>query len=181
MSDRMEKISIFLMFAVIFLHWILFSAWIIYPDTPGKFNAIHIVEGLVASSLVTYISKELVFPLSRKAPIKFLRVIPYIVWELWQIVIANFDVAYRVLHPKMPMSPRIIEFETPLRSELSLTFMANSITLTPGTITIEVVPENGKFVVHAIDKNCADALLVDQTMQNKLAYVFMEGEHDSSI
>ena len=79
------------------------------------------------------------------------------------------------------MSPRIIEFETPLRSELSLTFMANSITLTPGTITIEVVPENGKFVVHAIDKNCADALLVDQTMQNKLAYVFMEGEHDSSI
>ena len=105
---------------------------------------------------------------------KTLRLLLYIPWELWQIVLANFDVAYRVLHPKMPIDPRIIEFDTTLRSDFALTTLANSITLTPGTITIDVEPERGRFLVHAIASKAADALLVDQTMQKKVAHVYME-------
>lgn len=179
-EGKEKKIALFLLFCVIFLHWILFSVWITIPGTPGEFDAVHVAEGLIASLLVTYFSKDLVFPLSRKSVIKFMRAIPYIIWELWQIVLANLDVAYRVLHPKMPIDPRIIEFETPLRSDLAITLMANSITLTPGTITIDVEPETGKFIVHAIAKESADALVVEQTMQKKVVYVFMEGPYDSS-
>jgi multicomponent Na+:H+ antiporter subunit E len=74
----------------------------------------------------------------------------------------------------MPIDPRIIEFDTSLRSDFALVTLANSITLTPGTITILVEPERGKFWVHAIAKKPADALLVDKTMQSKVADVYME-------
>jgi multicomponent Na+:H+ antiporter subunit E len=57
---------------------------------------------------------------------------------------------------------------------MALTTLANSITLTPGTITIDVEPEEGKFQVHAIAREPAKSLLVDQTMQRKVAHVFME-------
>nr|MCR5853382.1 Na+/H+ antiporter subunit E [Methanophagales archaeon] len=103
---------------------------------------------------------------------KAYRFIFYVPWLLWQIILANFDVAYRVLHPKMPINPRIIEFDTTLRGDVSRTTLANSITLTPGTITIEV--KGSRFWVHAIADKAAEALLVDKTMQKKVAYVFME-------
>ena len=51
---------------------------------------------------------------------------------------ANFDVAYRVLHPKMPISPGIVKVKTGLKSEMARTFLANSITLTPGTMTVDI-------------------------------------------
>ncbi len=174
-----RKLSYVLTFVVMFLFWILLSAWQLSPDTPGKFDFIHISQGVAAAAITTYLSRRVLFDLSKKWYVKFIRAIPYIAWELWQIVLANLDVAYRALHPKMPLDPVVVEFETPLRSDLALTFMANSITLTPGTITIMVEPEKGKFVVHAIDKKLAEPLVVDQTMQRKLAYVFMEGQHDS--
>jgi len=61
-----------------------------------------------------------------------------------------------------------------LRSDFALVTLANSITLTPGTITIDVDPEKGRYTVHALAKEPADALTVDQTMQKKVGYVFME-------
>jgi multicomponent Na+:H+ antiporter subunit E len=75
----------------------------------------------------------------------------------------------------MPIAPCLIEIETPLRSEFALVTLGNSITLTPGTITVSVAPGKGKFLVHALAKEPADALLVDQTMQRKVAGVFQEG------
>ena len=119
--------------------------------------------------------------------VKFIRLLAYIPWELYQILLANIDVACRALHPKSfvtgrsggrfgvgPIDPAVIEFETTLRSDLALVTMANSITLTPGTITILVDPEKGKFWVHAIAKSPANALLVDQKMQKKVAHVYLE-------
>ena len=162
-------------FCAMFIFWVLLSAWIIHPEYPGHFGLLHITEGIICALIVTVISHELLIPRrGEKVLLKALRLVPYIGWELWQIVLANFDVVYRVLHPKMPIDPRIIEFETTLRSDFSLTTLANSITLTPGTITILVDPEKGKFVVHAIAKKPADALLVDKTMPRKVAHVYME-------
>ncbi|OGP92714.1 MAG: hypothetical protein A2156_11700 [Deltaproteobacteria bacterium RBG_16_48_10] len=146
--------------------WILLS---------GIFDAFHVISGLVCCSIVSVISHDLLVKgKSERKLAKLLRLLMYLPWELWQIVLANIDVAYRVLHPKMPIDPLVIEFETTLRGEFSLLTLANSITLTPGTITILVDPERGKFWVHAIAKEPADALLVDQTMQRKVAHVFME-------
>ena len=65
----------------------------------------------------------------------FIMYIPVFVWEMAK---ANFDVAYRVLHPKMPIKPGIVKVKTKLKSEMGKVFLANSITLTPGTFTIDL-------------------------------------------
>ncbi len=158
-------------FVIMFVFWVLMSACI----RPGHCDYIRIAIGMFCAAIVTLISHDLLLAGSENMNlVKTWRLLLYIPWELWQIVLANFDVAYRVLHPKMPIDPRIIEFDTSLRSDFALTTLANSITLTPGTITIDVEPERGRFLVHAIAQKPADALLVDKTMQNKVAHVYME-------
>ena len=175
MSKNEKVFAMVVTFCIMFVFWVLLSAWVSYHETPGHFNLLHVFEGIIAALIVTAISHELLVPWrGEKVLVKSLRLIPYLGWELWQIALANLDVVYRVLHPKMPIDPQVIEFETTLRSDFALTTLANSITLTPGTITILVEPEKGKFVVHAIAKKPADALLVDKTMQRKVAHVYME-------
>ncbi len=160
------------LFAITLTFFIMAPFWILLS---GIFDAFHLISGLICCLIVAFLSNDLlVTRKSQKKLLKSFRLIRYIPWELWQIVLANIDVAYRVLHPKMPIDPRIIEFETTLRGEFSQVTLANSITLTPGTITIEVDPERGKFLVHAIAKEPADALLIDQRMQKRVAHVFME-------
>ena len=165
MNQGEKTFGISLTFAIMFLFWILLS---------GLFDAFHLIAGLICCGIVALISHDLLVKgKDEKFIRKSLRLFGYIPWELWQIVLANIDVAYRVLHPRMPIDPLIIEFETPLRSDFSIVTLANSITLTPGTITITVDPGKGKFRVHAIAKEPADALLVDQTMQRKVAEIFL--------
>ena len=153
-------------FGLMFLFWTL---------CPGMFDAFHLISGVICSAIVALISHDLlVKEKGEKIFLKSLRLIRYIPWELWQIALANIDVVYRVLHPKMPIDPLIIDFETSLRGDFAIVTLANSITLTPGTITIAVEPETGRFWVHALAREPADALLVDQTMQKKVADVYME-------
>jgi multicomponent Na+:H+ antiporter subunit E len=167
MSDNSGKVfGIAVTFCAMFLFWLLLS---------GMLDALHVGAGLICSLIVALISHDLlVTGEGEKRLVKAFRFFIYLWWELWQIILANFDVTYRVLHPKMPIDPVIIEFETPLRSDFALVTLANSITLTPGTITINVDPAKGKFQVHAIAQAPADALTVDKTMQSKVAKVFME-------
>ncbi|MDI6885434.1 MAG: Na+/H+ antiporter subunit E [archaeon] len=164
-GKRGKGFGILVTFVVMFLFWLLLS---------GFFDAFHITAGIICSAIIALISHDLFMKEGGLACDKFFKLVLYIPWELWQIVLANFDVAYRVIHPKMPIDPRIIEFETTLRSDFALVTLANSITLTPGTVTILVDPEKGKFWVHAIAKSPADALLVDKTMQTKVAEVYGE-------
>ena len=164
-----KAFGILITFSIMFLFWILLSC---------LFDAFHLLVGISCSTLVAFTSHDLLVKgRSKKILLKSFKLLPYILWEFGQIFLANLDVAYRVLHPRMPIDPRVIEFETTLRGDFALVTMANSITLTPGTITILVAPETGKFWVHAIARKSADFLLVDQTMQGKVADVFMEGEH----
>ena len=69
-----------------------------------------------------------------------------IIWFLYYIPVffihmvkANLDVAYRVTHMNVPIRPGIVKVKTVLKSDLGLTFLANSITLTPGTLTIDII------------------------------------------
>jgi multicomponent Na+:H+ antiporter subunit E len=159
--------AILLTFFIMSLFWILLS---------GIFDAFHLISGLICCAIVSFLSHDLlVRGKTQKKLLKSIRLLLYVPWELWQIFLANIDVAYRVLHPKMPIDPRVIEFETSLRSDFALVTLANSITLTPGTVTISVEPEKGKFRVHALAAKAAEALLVEQTMQKKVASVYLEG------
>lgn len=74
--------------------------------------------------------------------------IPLFIWECFK---ANLDVVYRVAHPDVPIKPGIVKVKTKLKSDTGLTFLANSITLTPGTLSVDVDQENGFLYIHWIN------------------------------
>ena len=86
-----------------------------------------------------------------------LRPFSYIPWLVWQIVRSNIDVARRILSPGVPISPKLIEVPANQRTDLGKVIYANSITLTPGTISIRI--RDGMILVHALSEEAADELL----------------------
>ncbi|MBI4421067.1 MAG: Na+/H+ antiporter subunit E [Gemmatimonadetes bacterium] len=84
------------------------------------------------------------------------RLASYVPWLLWQIVLANIDVARRILSPKLPIAPRLIRVRAKQKSALGRTIFANSITLTPGTVSVDLDGED--IVVHALTSEAASEL-----------------------
>ena len=156
-----------------FLTWvILFAFWIVFS---GKFDGFHITFGMIACTIVALISGDSLFssPKPRRLILVWLRFIGYIPWLFYQIFQANLYVLYLVFHPKMMelIDPKVIEFDSRLISNISRTTFANSITLTPGTITVNV-SVLGKFAVHCIDEKSGQSL--PGHMEAKIARVFGE-------
>jgi multicomponent Na+:H+ antiporter subunit E len=173
MKVESRTFKMVLTFCVMFIFWVLLSAWTVYLPEPYDFTKVS--RGVMAALIVTLLTYEIFVPCrGEKVLLKLSRFIPYLGWELWQIYLATVDVAKRVFGI-LEVDPQVIEFDTTLRSDFALISFANSITLTPGTITIDIPdPERGRFIVHAIAKGPADSLTVDQTMQKKVGYVFLE-------
>ena len=131
--------------------------------------------GVVASALVAYWSGDLMFTSTSTKGMfgLWIRLVGYIPWLIYQIFIANIHVMYLTFHPRMLdlIDPHIMEFDSRLKSDYSRTTMANSITLTPGTITVNV-NILGRFSVHCIDRKSGEALPGD--MEKRVANVFKE-------
>jgi multicomponent Na+:H+ antiporter subunit E len=83
----------------------------------------------------------------------------YLVVFARELLTANVDVAMRVLAPSMPIHPGVIEVPLRVRSDLGITTIANSITLTPGTLTMDYDAETNSLYVHSIDARDRDAIL----------------------
>lgn len=152
-------------FLVLFLNWIVWS---------GMFDAFHLALGVISCAIVTFMSHDLLFKsekFSVRHAIEFVRFIKYIPWLLYQIILSNIHVAYLVLHPKMPIEPSVISYRSKLKKDISLVTLANSITLTPGTITADIV--NGIYIVHCISKKVADDLLTGD-MEKRVSHIFEE-------
>ncbi|MDY0098994.1 MAG: Na+/H+ antiporter subunit E [Bacteroidales bacterium] len=75
-------------------------------------------------------------------PARYLWFLVYLFIFIIECIKANFDVAYRVLHPAMPIRPGIVKIKTTLRSGFAKTMLANSITMTPGTITVDIIDDS---------------------------------------
>ena len=135
----------------------MFGFWILLS---GQFHFVLLVSGVVSSLFVAYISHDLlVGRVALSAVIaKTFRLIIYLPWLFWQIVLANLDLVYRTLHPGDKIDPHIIRFQTDLKSSKAIAILANSITLTPGTVTV-VANKDGEYIVHAIAKPPAESLL----------------------
>jgi multicomponent Na+:H+ antiporter subunit E len=86
-----------------------------------------------------------------------LRSIFYLPWLSYKIFRANIDVARIILHPDLPIDPRLVRLKASQKSELGQVIYANSITLTPGTITLDL--REGRLVVHALTKEGETELL----------------------
>ncbi len=148
---------------IVFAFWILLSA---------HFDRFHVGAGVICALIVAYASHDLLFTGTGNHTLtKTVRFIAYLPWLIYQIVLANIDVAKRALSPRMPIDPRVVTFKTMLKSDVARTALANSITLTPGTVTIDIVDD--VFYVHAIAKEPADDLLKG-AMERRIAHIFME-------
>src|SRR4030042_197130 len=136
---------------------ILIGFWIFMS---GLFDPWHFGLGLLSCALVSYMSHDLLFRnfKMRTKAIEFGRLIQYLPWLLYQIYLANLYVVKLALSPRMAekIYPHVVKFKTRLKNDLSLVAFANSITLTPGTIT--VLLEDDTFYVHAIDIGVAESL-----------------------
>ncbi len=153
-------------FLVLFLNWIIWSS---------MFDALHLLLGVISCIIVTFMSHDLLFRgerFSARYIIEFIRFIKYIPWLLYQIILSNIHVAYLVLHPEMPIEPKLIRFKSKLKKDISLVVFANSITLTPGTITADI--KDGEYHVHCLDKKVADDLLTGD-IEERVAHIFGEG------
>jgi len=139
-----------LLFFVAFITWCLLS-W--FPDWE------HLVVGVFVSIFVAFITGDLFVkrPYILKHPYRyFYFVFYYMPIFLWECVKANIDVAYRVLHPRLPIRPGIVKVNVTLKSDTGLTFLANSITLTPGTMCVDIDKEKGVLYIHCINVKAAD-------------------------
>ena len=158
----------FITFIILFVFWVCLS---------GQFDIFHLTLGVISCALVSRISGNLLFrekSIRSAYPWEVLRFLTYLPWLLCQIVLANIHVAYLVLHPKMLtlIDPHIIRFKVKLKTDIGLTTFGNSITLTPGTITVLIHEES--FYVHAINQKVADDLLTGE-MEDRVAQIYKEG------
>jgi multicomponent Na+:H+ antiporter subunit E len=137
-----------------FVIWFLL-VWPFDPVT-GKLGLQSVIAGVVVAILVGLlfgdkIAREL--PLSRVFS-RIFWLLVYVPMVLWYVVIANLDVVYRVVHPDMPIHPGIVKVKTTLTNPAGRTMLANSITLTPGTLTVDIVDEY--LYVHWINVQAED-------------------------
>jgi len=119
-----------------------FIIWCLYVGN-GSYQ--EVIAGLMAAALVSAavypfcLKKGFFSVLLPRRLIFFLLYIPVFAWEM---IKANVDLAYRTLHPKLPINPGIVKIPTDIKSDLGIAMLANSITLTPGTITVDVDAED---------------------------------------
>lgn len=134
----MYRVSLFL---VLLILWVLLS---------GEFTVLDLGIGVVCSLLVICIATRKRVVDAEGHPIQLLVVtaLTYWPWLLYQILRANIDVAYRVWHPRLPISPRLARIPYRTRSDLATVIYANSITLTPGTVTVDVGKR--QLLVHSL-------------------------------
>jgi multicomponent Na+:H+ antiporter subunit E len=128
--------------------WILLT----WPVVDGRIDVQVVVAGLIASILVAVLFHE-ILPKEHHvfiAPVRIFWFLVYVPVFFYYVVKANLDVVYRALHPKMPIRPGIVKVKTELKTESAITALANSITLTPGTLTVDLT-DDGYLYVHWIN------------------------------
>ncbi len=150
--------TLFLKTMGFFLIWLLLSA---------SFNLFHVGLGLVAAFGVAWFNTD---RSASRFTILRLRIVWYILWLVGRILQSGFHLSVLILHPALPIKPKLIRYRTKLRDEAGIVLLGNSITLTPGTITAEVNSQN--LVIHAMDDKSADDV-TSQRLEQQIAGLFV--------
>lgn len=149
-------------FLSLFLFWTLLS---------GYFTAFLIGAGVGSALAVTLLCWQMKLIDREGHPIQLLpRALRYNVWLLKEIAKSAWTVSRIILHPQLPICPTMVIFRPTQRTPVGLVTHANSITLTPGTITLDAEP--GRFVVHALTREGAEGV-IDSEMDRRASA--MEG------
>lgn len=150
--------------ATLFGYWLLLSG---HYDTWLVASGAVLSVAVVAFSLFKGITDEEGFPIE-----KLPRGLIYWPWLGWQMILSALNVSRLILDPKLPISPTMVKVDTLQKSAVGLTTYANSITLTPGTISVEVSEKGSAVWVHAITRENAQGFSDDK--MNRMA-AWMDG------
>lgn len=140
----------FATFIIMLIFWVVMS---------GMFDGFHLTLGVLCCMLVAHFSHALFFTQENPPrPSSLIGLLLYLPYLAWQIILANLQVAYITLHPRMMemIDPHLFRFDTILKRPMSKVALAQSITLTPGTITVNI--HENQFAVYALTKEAAEAL-----------------------
>jgi multicomponent Na+:H+ antiporter subunit E len=155
--------------SVLFAHLAVF--WLLCS---GHFEPALLAYGVLSCVLVLVVCLRLNVVDPEALPFHFgLRTFLYFPWLFWEIVKANIDVAKIILDPALPIHPHIIRVRASQRSEVGQVMYANSITLTPGTISLDV--RDNQILVHALTKEAA-AGVESGEMDRRVAWLEGLGE-----
>jgi multicomponent Na+:H+ antiporter subunit E len=129
----------------------------------------HIIVGLAVAVFIAAVSGGLFIQRVHhfRQPTRYLWFCYYIPVFLWECLKANIDVALRVLNPRLPINPGIVKVRTTLKSDTGLTFLANSITLTPGTFCIDINAKEGILYIHWLNVLTKDTEQATQLIVTK--------------
>ena len=122
------------LFILSLIFWLLLTFKLTLPN---------IIVGSVASLICTLFFGRFFITNVYKLlqPQRYFWFIIYLFIFVWECIKANLDVAYRVLHPSMPIRPGIVRVKTTLKSDMAKMLLANSITMTPGTISVDIIDD----------------------------------------
>ena len=143
MIDRNKLIHIAGLVITLTILWLFLS---------GHYTPLLLSLGLLSIILVTIISlrMKLIVYDQPEVMLQMIKFIPYAFWLIVEILKSNIDVCKRILSPTLPISPRLVTIKSSQRDDLARVTYANSITLTPGTISVDVVGSDIK--VHSLSE-----------------------------
>ncbi len=143
----------FVYFILALIIWILLT----WPFVDGKIDIQVIAAGIIIAPIVALLFHE-ILPKEHRvfiSPVRIFWALVYMPVFFYYVIKANLDVVYRVLHPKMPINPGIVKIKTNLKTESGITALANSITLTPGTLSVDLT-DDGYLYIHWINVKSDD-------------------------
>ncbi len=162
---------------LMFMTW--FSVWILL-SWPVEIK--DIISGILVSAFVTLMTTDVMRSndSNERSKIGIMGwlvrsawFIYYVFVFLWECLKANIDVAYRVIHPDLPIRPGTIRVKLSMKSDVGLTFLANSITLTPGTTSIDIDKDRGFLYVHKLYvKDDERSLVIVDRFEKILSRIF---------
>ncbi len=146
----------------------LFVLWLLLSES---YNLLHMAIGLAAAFGVALLNTNRLTPAAYS--IYWLRLFAYLPWLLGRIFLSGLHLSFLILHPRLPIAPQMIRHRTELANENAIVLLGNSITLTPGTLTVEANPD--EVLVHAMDDYSAQDVTTLR-LDRKIANLFKRRE-----
>lgn len=146
---------------------VLFVLWLLLSET---FTPAHMVVGLVSALVVAMLNKARSSP--RSFTVRWVKALLYFPWLFVRIFLSGLHLSYLILHPRLPIRPRLFPHRVRLGNEQAVMLMGNSITLTPGTVTVEA--GEGELLVHAMDDKSTEDVATGR-LERKVTAIFGPG------
>lgn len=155
---------------------VLFAFWMVLS---GRTETKFVVYGILTAVVTTWVTYPLLLVPNKDGSKKYYvfgfsipKMIMYFFWLMWQLVLANIDVLLATTGQELNIDPKVVRFRFRADNPMASVILANSITLTPGTVTMNVT-DDGVYEIHALTVGAAAGVL-DGGMQKKIADLYGE-------